>query len=93
MPVINPDVARDRPQAGILLQGRHQVPQGLFFDDAVGIHRDKDFAPSLRKPDIQPLFFAPVIRETNGLNQTGIAPPGPVDITARCRPWSRRRYR
>ncbi len=80
MPVIHPDVAGHRAQAGILLQGRHQVPQGRFFDDAVGIHGDQDLTPSLGKPGIQPLFFAPVVREADGFDQTGIALPGPVDI-------------
>ena len=80
MPVIDPDVAGHRAEAGILLQGRHQVPQGRFFNDAVGIHGDQDLTPSLGKSGIQPLFFAPVVREADGSNQTGIAPPGPVDI-------------
>ena len=93
VPVVDPDIACHRPEAGILLQRRHQVPQGLLFNDAVRIHRHQDLAPSLGKPGIQPLFFAPVFREANGLDQAGIASPGPVDIAARCRPWNRHRYR
>jgi hypothetical protein len=78
--VIDLDVAGHRADGRVFLEGGHQMPQGLGFDDAVRIHGHQDLPPGCAETRGQGLLFPPVVREADGVDEVGIAALGFVDV-------------
>ena len=79
--VIDLDVAGHRPDLPVVQQRGHQVAQGIWGDDAVGIDGDeRPRPPAPGESGVKPLFLAPVGGKPDGPQEVGVAPLGLLNI-------------